>query len=489
MKERAGQGCGRIAVLALAVLWSSGCASYTSRMASARRSFVEGDYPSALAEITDDECEDSTDGLLALLERGTIHQAAGEYEASNRDFEKAYGVFRDFDRRADVSLRDAGNEAAAAVTNETVLPYKGKGYEKLLLYCYKALNYLMLGDVQGARVERFRFDQQRKEEARRHQEELEEARKEAREQNVNQATIDRTGSDLLQSFGPEARARASRGINLYLSAFGSYLSSIIYDIEGEFSEAAIDCSRVLEQCPEFVYAGRDAYTYGEGSRVPLPGEEFSLAERGDLVVFLQCGLAPVKREVYIPIAIDNFIVSLAFAVYDTVPTKIAGARVLVDGQDWGTTLLLDDVEAQAIQTLVDDIPITVTRQIVRAVIKGTAANAAADANGWVGLLFDIYNMASEQADLRSWLLLPKNIQGFRAYPPQGARKVEVQVLGPAGEVLGKTGLDLELRPDRSLIVAVRAIGYTPELPGGMTLTTQWRSIPRVPLGTRPRPRL
>ena len=47
-------------------------------------------------------------------------------------------------------------------------------------------------------------------------------------------------------------------------------------------------------------------------------------------------------------------------------------------------------------------------------------------------------------------------------------------------------MDLVFRNDQTLLVNLRGIGYTPLLPDGLTITEQWRSIPRVPLRDRPR---
>lgn len=480
---------GKILLLLLSsALVSGGCASYTSRMAAARADFVAGDYQAALGEIDESDCESGGDQVLVLLERATIKQLAGDYAGSNEDFERVYRLVREYERRAAVSVRDTANEAGAALTNETVLPYKGKGYELILLHCYKALNFLMLGDVEGARVERQRLENRRKEEIRRHGEQMEEARKLAQENQVSENDLEGVEGQLLSQYGQGARDRAASVANLYLSAFGSYISSIIYDVEGDFSDAALDCRRVLEQYPDFEYARRDAATYAAAG-IRYSGENLDLAGKGDLAVFAQLGLAPVKREISLAFPIDDAWISLAFPVYDTMPTDLGSIRVLVGSEPVGETLDLDDVEAKAIRTLIDDIPVMVARQVVRAVLKGVAAHAANEADPWLGLLVNIYNIASEQADLRSWLLLPQTIQALRAYPAEGPAAVTIQALSRSGEVLGESRHEFEFAGNRLNVVLVRAIGYTPEIPGGLTLTVQWLSLPRVPLISRPRPRL
>jgi hypothetical protein len=62
-----------------------------------------------------------------------------------------------------------------------------------------------------------------------------------------------------------------------------------------------------------------------------------------------------------------------------------------------------------------------------ALAKGAAAKAAHDQGGSAGQLVElavlIYSLASEQADLRSWLTLPAHVQVFSAYVEPGDRPV------------------------------------------------------------------
>ena len=133
------------------------------------------------------------------------------------------------------------------------------------------------------------------------------------------------------------------------------------------------------------------------------------------------------------------------------------------------------------------IPITVIRQLIRITIKAVALNVASKEGGSGGeLVMSLYNLISEQADLRSWLLLPKNIQALRVYPPVGPATVRIVLSGSGDNALGETSLDLDFANNRTVIVNLRAVGYTPSLPDGITITNQWRTLPRVPLAGRPR---
>jgi hypothetical protein len=248
----------------------------------------------------------------------------------------------------------------------------------------------------------------------------------------------------------------------------------------------IDYRRVLNQVPAFRFARIDAILSGAAD-IRAPGAKVDLKESGDLFLIFQCGLSPVKHEISIPIPVSDGLISIAFPYYSPVPTQLARAAVSIDGRGFGVTEILSDIEAKQIRELIDQIPVLIVRQAIRAAIKATMLHVAQKEGGaWGGLAASLYNVFSEQADLRSWLLLPQNIQVLRAYPPEGTRAVRIDLLGQDGSVLESVNLELEFRNDQTVLLNLRAIGHTPLLPDGLTITQQWRTLDRVPLSSRPR---
>jgi len=450
-----------------------------------KQDFILGDYEAALSVIDDDDCEESGgEQLLYLLERATIKQNMGDFEGSNLDFEKAYDVVIEYESRPTVSIRDMSSEVGAALYNETTLSYKGYGYEKFLIHIYKAINYMMLGDLEGAGVEIRRLDERRQIEMAEHERALSDADTAAHEQQLQKDQLSDVSRQVIQAYGP-AYDLAESVTNLYLSAFGSYLSSLHYDLDGSYSEALIDCRRVIAQAPNFESARIDAVSYGADD-INSPPTELDLSRSGDLVIFFQCGLSPEKKEIFIPIPTGDGWLSVAFPVYQTVPTELKQATVYIDGQLAGTTGMLSDIEAKQIKNLVDLIPIMLVRQAVRVAVKAVALHAAeSSAGSWGSFAVSLYNLFSEQADLRSWLLLPQNIQALRLYPPSGKHTVRIDIVGSGGETLGTVSLDQEFTNHQTVLVNLRAIGYTPSLPNGVTITEQVRTIPRPDLSNRP----
>lgn len=85
---------------------------------------------------------------LLLLERATLLHAAGQYELSARDFQLA---------DASLELLDLGNSTAQDLAeylfSDARANYRTPPYEKLMLNTLNQLNYLAMGDLEGARVE------------------------------------------------------------------------------------------------------------------------------------------------------------------------------------------------------------------------------------------------------------------------------------------------------------------------------------------------
>ena len=306
--------------LLLLLLFLPGCAGYTTRIRQARSNYIRGDYKKALVGIEDSDCEGGRDQLIFLLERANIKQTAGEFEESKQDYEKAYQLIRGQDDQAAVRIRDGLKEGEQLLTNETVLPYRGYSYEKLLVCAYNALNYLMLGDMEGARVEINRFNERFRMEEKIHRLKIKSAEEAAKKQKLNRDQISTAERKLRHAFGA-AGTGTSPVTNLYLSAFGSYLSSLVYDLEGDFSAALIDDRRVESIVPHFQYARDDAYLLsGKGAPPPSLPKKIDYSRRGDLILFFQCGLAPVKKEISIPIPTSHGFLATAFAAYKPIPT-------------------------------------------------------------------------------------------------------------------------------------------------------------------------
>lgn len=149
-------------LLALVVLLgASGCATYSDTMRDAHAAVAAGQAQRAEQIINETlKTENSgqlppefnEDHVLLLLERATILQALGEYRLAARDM-----MVVD-DRMVFLSIAESDSlELAKYLYSDDSQAYVAPAYERLLVNTLNMLNYLGMGDIQGAKVEARRF--------------------------------------------------------------------------------------------------------------------------------------------------------------------------------------------------------------------------------------------------------------------------------------------------------------------------------------------
>jgi len=108
-----------------------------------------GDYATAIATIEKNKKElyNSEDEFLFEFDLGTLHHYNQNYETSIKHFAKAAEILDE------LYTRSITNEAAALLTNDNIRPYRSYPFEIQWLYQTQILNYLALGDIDGAAVE------------------------------------------------------------------------------------------------------------------------------------------------------------------------------------------------------------------------------------------------------------------------------------------------------------------------------------------------
>jgi len=214
-----------LVVIGLGILFLTGCAifqDYTRKSAPARLAVSSGDYAAALGVFPPAASKGGNE-VLIRMERGTLLQAMGNFKDSTVEFEAAAAAIAAAERRAVISVSQTAAGAASLFINEKTLPYEGADFEKVFIHTYNALNYLMLKDLEGARVEIRNAYRRQQELHGRHDRELEQARKEARASEWE---------GVLRQAEPgthERLTQAAQGVrSIYQNAFAYYISALIY---------------------------------------------------------------------------------------------------------------------------------------------------------------------------------------------------------------------------------------------------------------------
>jgi len=403
-----------ILALAAAVL-VAGCGSV-----STRRKF----YGPITAELRNGKPEESValiekareknkyaekDRLLYFIDAGMLNHYAGNYQASIEKLQLAEAAAEE------LFTKSISRAAVSLLLNDNFLEYSGEDYEILYANLINALNYMELGDFDGAFIE------------------------------IRRANLK---LDLLEQKYGDAAAELQRGleedssrvniayaidkVRFYSDAFARYLSMHVYAADGKMDDARIDYDYLVAafQTQPHIYD------------FPMPPVVYSSEDKTVLSVIGFTGLAPTKEPLRLRIRTDkdldlvqvlydgpgqedveyahlpvevsaDYYFKFAIPVLKPRPSNVGSIRVLVNGDPLGELSLIENVNNVAEETFNAKKSMIFIRSVARAVAKGLAGHKLkkkADTGGVGGWLkkaaLDVAADISEDADLRSSQFLP-----------------------------------------------------------------------------------
>lgn len=399
------------------------------REKNADQLFQQGEYIQAASRLEEGfkkQGEKSEDALLYLLDIGLSYHSAREYSKSSELFLRADKVaeIKDY-----TSLSDEG---ASFLTSDNVKDYKGEDFEKVLISTFLAINFAAEGKLESALVECRR---------------------------VNRKLL---------------RMKQEGGRNYHQSAFARYLSATLYEASREYNDARIDYEEVARLRPDFPGIGADLWRMAFALRMndyqQRYQKRFGLEEKAwqkevkkivdrsqmsELVVIYENGISPRKKP-------NPHFRTLPKFYPRSNPVEYAQIRV--DELERGRTFVLDNIEEMAIRNLDEKYGSLVAKKVGGVIAKEVAAHSIARAtdNPFLGLMAKLFFYLSDQADVRSWNLLPRDLQIYRVQLPPGEHVLEVIPVGrTASESFSaKEPLQVNLSPGEVKFISFR---YTPPL--------------------------
>ena len=429
----------------------------------------------------------STD-VIKLLELGALYHYAGMYERSNEALEIVYAHYAPKEMLTDVNLQDTLKAGVKAVFSEGIAgAYDLSGYEKVFLHTLKALNYLMLDDLEGAMVEVRRGEYQQS----RIEDELEEKRQEAekeREENKNlfdQADPERVNraQDSFMSkaqLTPEEKKLIAGLKDGYRNAMTYAVSATGYELtwgdEGDsvLDDAAIDLSKSFGLFPNPAVGDRYLSWALYRQRLSTASEQpvvrairslypsvFRAArhhpgEMKNVHVFLSTGDAPRVKPLILrlPNPVSATMSKVVIPRYERMPDQEYQLEIDSAGSP-GLTGKELDFDALALKSFDDKLPGMYFRIITRLVVQTIIDKQLKDKLGMFGqIAAAVKNELLEQPDTRSWTALPKAIY-YGAMYARGD-EITVKVRGQAGQVLFNKRYPVH--GDKVLLVDIRKVG-------------------------------
>lgn len=384
------------------ILGLTGCSTnslfspYPQQIATARQAIVNGQLEKASQVVSGKT--GSADKVLYLMEYGRIQQLADNYQSSQKAFQMAIDAVDDEEAKAKITVSGTGVQAGSLLLNDNVIPYSGLPYERILLHQYQALNYLAMGDIEGALVEVRRME--------RGQQEQEQLQKSVVSSWFGMAQQEGIMNILGALNLKDSKFRytvkaASQVETQFTNPVVYYLAGVIYEANGNFNQAAVNYRKALALAPQNPYFQQavKAEPLKEGT--------------GKLVVFFEQGFVPARYEFFSILPIPGAgVVNIKFPVYlDDMPS-LSGLAVRSEEENFNAVTAVGvNLYALAARNLTENYPVLFLREGLRQLTKVKLQQKAAEKGQAAGgIAAGLYAVLTAAADLRSWLTLPTDIQ-------------------------------------------------------------------------------
>lgn len=425
------------------------CASHSDRLKEMRSALDANRPAEALEHLNEElgvdsekELPDSLGGdrALLLLDRAMILHQLRRYELSSRDLQVA-------DKQVEILdlSRNAAHEIGKYLFSDDVGPYKAPAYEKLLVNTINMVNYLVRGDLNGARVEARRLAVMQKY--------LSERRSEG-------AAMLGPGS-YLAGFTFEKSGRADEALRYYdeALAYGSY-ESLAEPVSRLMQSSGYRSPRLRAIAAKAVAAtsnaSASASTDGAEGAVSDGAGTNGSEEDAEILVLVSYGRVPPKIAKRVPIGLALTYASGALSPTDHARANQLAAQGLVTwvnypelGRARGTYetpgFALDGAWAELEAAVAIDreakrawdeargaiVAGAITRMLTR-VVAGEAVRRTAN-DSVIGTLLSLGVQATLTAtdtpDTRSWSTLPARIAIGRARVKPGVHYVDLVARG------------------------------------------------------------
>jgi len=426
---------------------------YAEQLKDARNAQLKGDFKAAATMIVEPKTNQNN-YTLNLLEKARLHYLANDWAQSRKDFALVSNVLDEEATKAKFRISSGASNMAALVSSDNVIAYQVPAYEQTMLHSYQALNYLFLGQLEGALVEVRRANLVQENALKQNQQDLAKEPANFDKKSLNQAY-------------PSMSAMIGDVKNGFQNAYTFYLSGLLYEAALQPNDAYIDYKRALEIYPNNHYLQQDVLRLAKNLQMtddlalftakygtPQPTK---IADAGELVILIENGAINPKQEVSINLPIFSGVnqprlFSFALPVYQGTLTRYPPLKINVAGQTY-TSEQIVRLQSLASKQLQEQMPGLITRQALRLVAKENLRKTMSKEGGDIGnILAVIYNAASEQADTRSWLTLPDEVQILRLSLPQGNQLVELN-LGGKTEVI-----EVNIQSERISLLNITTIG-------------------------------
>jgi hypothetical protein len=412
------------------------CATKVQHYPAINQCLSNQNYEQALQVIKDNkDAYPKRNAALYYMEEGILAHFALRYKESNESLSRAEQIMDE------LYTRSISKQTASFLINDNTIPYRGEDFESAMVNLFMALNYVGLGLRDEALVE---------------------ARKVDNKLNIINSRYSEDKKNVYKE-----------------DAFIRFLMGVLYEAAGEDNDAFISYRKAEE-----IYRTDYLQNYGISPPVLLienllsstkamdfveelteiqgqysdvtfidPTEKKEMAE---IYLIHYNGLGPEKVEKrWVAPLPDGYIVKVAYPKFQKRYYRIVRAvttlKNLTSGVSYEfSTILMENIGSIAVKNLENRTGRIKVKAIARATTKYLATSASSSAakkqgGALAGMLVkvtgNVASVATEQADIRHWRLLPAEIRvGKKAIPP-GEYEGSINFVNASGAIISSREIE------------------------------------------------
>ena len=347
----------------------------------------------ALAKLESRKPE-SRNKSLYLLDKAMLLRMQNQLEDSNTAFEQAKALTHELDA---ISLRE---QAVAVSINDSFRSYLPRPFERVLVHCFAAINYLQLEQYDEARVEILQLDELLKQE------------------DKIQLPFARYLSGLVFEFNHEL----DNALIAYRKAYQAY--------QTDNSPIPLILQEDLLRLTDYLGLEDEKQKFENEFELERWPSQKELNQQARAIAFVFNGLIPRKHsfEINVHSPTDGQLHRISTPFYEHRAVRVYGAELSTEASSVGSqTLAKLDKHARA--ALADEMPAIIARTIARVSIKNKVVDKTRDDNPLLGFALNIATFLTEQADTRAWNTLPQQILVMRIDLPVGSHDIKLSLSG------------------------------------------------------------
>ena len=427
--------------------------SYDEQLRASRYQLGSGKFELASDLLAEGKPGDNS-YYLKQLEKGRISYLAGDFARSQAHFTAVDEQLKWLSRQAEYRLSTGLQNVSALATNDNFIEYHIPVYEQVMLHHYQAINYLHSNGLESALIEVRRA-------AMIQQQAMQEAPISLEEQLGDYTA---QYDDLMREY-PQLNTNDIVLDNAFQNGLTFALSAALYLAAGQEDDAYIDYRKALALAPNNSYLRAEVARLGKKLSMSdykkyTSAKAISLGkEQGLLIVLHEQSIVAARQEARFTLPLYNH---NRWETYTVALPVISGnaqvsipQQLAVNGELFATERLVQ-FDALAAKQLQQDLPGILLRQILRLITKDQFRREVNKdktdyEDNWANALVNIYNVASERADTRSWQTLPAIAQIAVKALPAGEHTLEF-------EGLIEPSTSITLRPRRVTLVLTNDLG-------------------------------